>query len=202
MFFHSHVGLKNKLQEEESKDTPDDTLVADLNTALKFIQEDHGDTITDFERLLSHQEITYDLLWALFKPNTLIYHYHELTEQPQILKFRTLKYSQRQDKSLYAAIVCDVVSNDGNSFGLARNTLEIDAYQGARRIQDLPLYPLSYNKDKDRLRETAIRRGKKFVQMEQHSYNEIRGAAMRETMNADYKYKRFKFNVSTHFLYY
>ncbi|ESK93512.1 aaa family [Moniliophthora roreri MCA 2997] len=188
LFFHSFFGLQERLEREESQASPDQGLINDLKVAIQYVHEDHTDNINNFERLLAHQEITYELLWALFKPNALVYRFHGLTEQVQILLARTVEYRVRpQDKSKYAAIACDIISNDGNNFGHAREILEIDLYLGARRIQDLPVFPLEHHPSKEALREHAIQRGKKFAQMEQHSYHEISGQAMRETMNENFK---------------
>ncbi|KAK7047184.1 hypothetical protein VNI00_006850 [Paramarasmius palmivorus] len=196
LFFHSFFGLKERLEQEESKDVPDPTLINDIKVAIQFVHEEHTDNINNFERLLSHQEMTYELLWALFKPNSLVYRFHPLTEQVQILLARTVAYRQRpHDKSKYAAISCDIINDDGNGFGHARDCLEIDMYAGARRIQDLPVFPLEYHPEQAALRSHTISRGKKFAQMEQHSYHEISGQAMRETMNEDFKVKRMKFNT-------
>ncbi|KAF8576015.1 P-loop containing nucleoside triphosphate hydrolase protein [Ramaria rubella] len=197
LFFHSRFALGHRLAEEQKKDCPNDALIADLKTTLRYIEEDHGNDIADMNKLTANQEIIYDLLWALFVPNTLVYHYHHMTEQVQLLRVRRVTYSQRVDKSLYALIECDVISNDGNSFGLAREKLEIDQFHGARRIKDLTVYPLEYHEGRDAIREHTVSRGKRFVAMDRHSYKEISGQAMRETMyeRDGFKVKRFKFHT-------
>ncbi|KAF8532083.1 P-loop containing nucleoside triphosphate hydrolase protein [Gautieria morchelliformis] len=204
LFFYSHFGLENRLEKEQSKDLQDVALIADLKVALQYIEEDHGNNIADFKKLTAHEEITYVLLWALFAPNTLVYYYHHMTEQAQILIARSVLPKQRRDLSRYTAIECDFITNDGTSFGLARNSLEIDPFVGARRIQHLTVYPLKYHKDKDAICGHAVSRGRKFVTLNKlsHSYNEISGLAMRETriekgesMTKEGEPKRFKFNT-------
>jgi hypothetical protein len=205
LFFHSHAALKKLFEEEQSKDLQDNDLISDLAVALEFIQEDHGANIANFERLLSFEEITYDLLWALFTPNALVYHYHELTEQPQVLLVRYIEYLQRQDKSKYVRVCCDTISCDGKSFGFARDfSLEIDEYQGARKIQDLNVFPLKYHIDAPAIRDHAVRRGKKVAQMFGPTYHEIfpGGPAMKEVMMESkhgFEVRKFKFNVKTIF---
>jgi hypothetical protein len=151
-------------------------------------------------RHTAHQEITYDLLWALFAPNILLYHYHSMTEQAQILLARTIYYSQRENQTYYAYIDCYVISNDGDSFGLARQGHEIDKYSGACKIQHLKVYPLMYHPDRDAIRDHAIRRGKKFATMDRRTYKEISGPAMRESIRESTTENqiirnRFKFHV-------
>jgi Domain of unknown function (DUF7025) len=198
------LSLENRLEVEQSKDSEDVALIADLKVALQYIEDDHGNDIADFKKLTGHEEITFLLLWALFAPNTLVYHYHHMTEQAQILIARSVSYRKRIDQSVYAKIDCDVITNDGTSFGLARDSLEIDKFAGARRIQHLTVYPLKYHKDQAAVCGHAVTRGRKFVTLNQlsHSYNEISGLAMRETrvekgesMTKEGEPKRFKFNV-------
>ncbi|KAJ7642836.1 P-loop containing nucleoside triphosphate hydrolase protein [Mycena rosella] len=195
--FQSRPGLIKRLEQEQAKSEPDrdNSLVADISTALQFIEEDYAETLGDF-KLLTQNEISYDLLWVIFPPNTLVYRYHTFTEQTQLLLARSFEYSRRENGSYYAEIACDVVNNDGNSFGLARQSIEVNAFRGARRIQDLLLFPVEYHPDKDAICAHAATRGKKFAALEEHSYREISGAAMRETMNSRWETREFKF--STH----
>ncbi|KAJ7047085.1 P-loop containing nucleoside triphosphate hydrolase protein [Mycena alexandri] len=193
--FHCRLGLARKLEAEQCKSEPDEPLVADIKTALQFIEEDYAATIGDFD-LLAHNEISYDLLWVLFPPNTHIYRYHPYTEQHQILLARSFEYSQRRDHSYYAKVSCDVLHRDGIAFGYAREILEIDAFRGARKILDLPLFPLDYYPKKQEICDFTTKRGRKYLGLAAHSYNEISGPAMREERNEQWQVRRFKF--STH----
>ncbi|KAJ7103087.1 P-loop containing nucleoside triphosphate hydrolase protein [Mycena belliarum] len=192
--FHCRPALARKLAEEQAKPEPQLDLVADITTALQLIHDDYASTIGDFD-LLAYQEISYELLWILFAPNALVYRFHPHTEQPQLLLARSFQYEQRQDGSQYAKILCDVVNNDGSFFGYARCRIEIDMFLGARKIVDLPLFPLAYHPDKEELRSSALKRGKRFANLDAHSYNEISGPAMRETMNSKWETRQFKFST-------
>jgi hypothetical protein len=148
--------------------------------------------------LISDDEITWDLLWAIFTPNTLAYHYHRLTEQPQILLIRKTAYEKRQDNSRYFNVDCDVVSDDGDSFGYAKATgHEINEYEGSNKIQDLSIYPLRFHPDRTGALGHAVRRAKRLCAMTGHTYQEISGAAMREIVSQEHKTKLLKFHVSS-----
>ena len=187
---------------EESKTPQDTPLITDLNAALQFIDEEHGGNIVEFQRLISYGEITYDLLWALFAPNTLIYHYHELTEQDQILLARSVEYLKRPDDSPYLRVNCDIISCDGKSFGIAREIgNEIDFYPGASKILDLIVFPLKYHPKATQILDHARKRGKKFARMSKNTYHEISGPAMKEIImdtKDGHEYRNVKFSVSTH----
>ena len=197
LFYHSYEGLKLRLAKESSQSQPDE-LVSHLSAAIQFTEEEHESTMASVGTLISDDEITWDLLWAIFTPNTLAYHYHRLTEQPQILLIRKTAYEKRQDNSRYFNVDCDVVSDDGDSFGYAKATgHEIDEYEGSNKIQDLSIYPLRFHPNRAEALGQAVRRAKRFCTMIGHTYQEISGAAMREIVSQEHKTKLLKFHVSS-----
>ncbi|KAE9403437.1 hypothetical protein BT96DRAFT_1016993 [Gymnopus androsaceus JB14] len=180
LFFFSRFSLNDRLVAERAKDTPDEALISDLDIAMQFIEADHNQNIADYSLMTAKQEITYDLLWALLPPNALVYHFHQYTEQPQILKVKQVEYRRPPDRPDYAIVYCDIISNDGNFFGLAQVPIEIEIFTGARIIQDLPVFPLAFHEKATELREHSLKRGKRFVSMESYTYHEINGPVIQE----------------------
>ena len=78
---------------------------------------------------------------ALIVPNTLVYNRHDSTEQDRILLARSFDLDCRNGV-LYADIECDVITDDESTFGFARVCLSIPKFAGARKIQELAVYPL------------------------------------------------------------
>ena len=185
----------SRRDEESTKSQPDTSLVEDLDTALQFIAEEHNGPISDLARLTSLGQITYDLLWALFAPNTYVYRYHPYVEQHQVLICRRISYERTSSGQHYASLVCDVVTDNGSVFGLAREYLEIQFFPGTSKIQDLSIYPLSYHSDNAGVYEHAVRRGKKFAGITRQLF-ETSGFAFAEKANMLGDAKMFKFNVS------
>jgi hypothetical protein len=142
--------------------------------------------------LTARHEITWKLLWALFKPNTLLFNYHKLTEQNQVLLVRDTCYGERMDKTRYLFVQYDIIHNDGSTFGYAKLGLEIEQYQGVRNITDLPAYPLSYHPHRDEIYGRAVEQGKAYAKMQAHSYHEVSGQAMRNRQLQDRDQDRFQ----------
>ncbi|CCM02989.1 uncharacterized protein FIBRA_05104 [Fibroporia radiculosa] len=195
LLFFSYEGLMDRLQQEKEKDVRDEVLISDINVALQYIYEDHAGNFADLKSLVDDQSITFDLLWALFRSNTPLYNYHQYTEQHRILKAQNYMIRQREDRSVYADVICDVIVDDGNTFGIAQEHIEIDAFRGSRKIYELPVFPLKYFRDSTALRERAIRRGRKFACMQKHTYGEISGPALREITTPQDKIQFQKFNT-------
>ena len=147
------------------KDLPDTSLIDDIETILQLIHDDYSDTIADVEHLISLNQITYELLWTLFPPNTCVYRYHDLTEQSQVLVCCSVSYERSQEEGQYAELSCEVITNNGSTFGLAWDYLKIRFFTGTLNIQDLPAYPLEYHKNKTIISKDVIWRGKKFTKI-------------------------------------
>ncbi|KAF8526674.1 P-loop containing nucleoside triphosphate hydrolase protein [Hysterangium stoloniferum] len=200
LFFHSQEGLKARYEEEMSKERPDESMISDISLALQFIEEDQGGNIADFGQLVSHGEITYDLLWALFPPNTVAYYYHEMTEQDVLVIVRSVKYRQHYGGS-YLEVTADCIRDDGKMFGLAKDMdQKIVIFSGSRKIQDLSIFPLKYHPKADEIKEHSISRGKRFLEMKGACYHEISGPAMKEIQlmkgaDGQEDVKRLKFNT-------
>ena len=207
LFFYSRDGIKDRLTQEEKLANPETSLVADLKVALQYVEEEHGNNIASLENMLPDNEITWKLLWALFKPNTMMYHFHEYTEQAQVLQMRTMKVKYRKDGAPFWVVTCDMIADDGLKFGYTKilaialrpvqsYELEIDQFDGTRKIQDLIVYPLEYAQDPEKIRSDLIERGKKYVQMVGHTFWETSGPALGEIINDKFDVERTKFNVS------
>ena len=172
------------MAEERKKANPDEELIQDITVALDYTLEDFAEKMADFEKLTSQNEITFDLLWALISPLTYVYYYHGLTEQPQVLQTRSFSVGRRDDGSIGAFIACNVIHDNGSTFGLANVPLEISAFEGTRNIQDLPVFPLKFHKDKDRIRESCLMRGKRFAAMVKPGCYECSGPSVRERISS------------------
>ncbi|KAK0441848.1 P-loop containing nucleoside triphosphate hydrolase protein [Armillaria borealis] len=156
LFYYSRKGLSRRLEEEIAKESPDEALVTDIETALEFMREFHHDTITQAKYLRYHR------LWH--------------TEQDQILLARKFEFEVRYDghkRIPYGLVICDIISDDGDSFGIAQVEIEIKFFSGSKAIQDLEVYPLVFHPEAEALREHAIARGKKFAGFKEPSYKEV-----------------------------
>jgi len=60
-------------EEEKEKDEPNQFLINDIGTAMRFVDEDFGYQIQSLASLIDKGEITFDLLWAIFPPRGMCY---------------------------------------------------------------------------------------------------------------------------------
>lgn len=196
MLFHSYPNILERFGEEQKKDSPDASLLFDLTQLLQFITEDLGDLIMSFRENNDLGQVTFQLLYALFPPNTYVYHSHQYVEQDQILLCRKLSYEKTQT-GMVAALSCDIITNNGRTFGYAREVVQIPDFNGTSKIRDLPVYPLDFHIDKTDIYNHAVERGKRFAKIQRHLYDGT-GLAFNEkrrTFPGDEQF--LKTNVST-----
>jgi len=192
LLYHSLDALKKRLEEEQTKETPVAKVVEHLKVIINFTEDEQAGEISSLKTMMSAGEITWNQLWALFKPNTLAYHFHQLTEQQTVLLTRWTEIEKKCDGQYYR-IACDIVNDDGISFGLAQKVFEIKEFEGAARIQDLMVFPVEYHSEKDKILEHARTRAKHFVSMVGHQYKEVSGSAMREIRDSRHQPREIRF---------
>ena len=114
--------------------------------------------------MLKHNEITYDLLWAIFPPNEiLLAPKYDLLHQMQALIHQKSEYAQRENRTRYFGVQGHIVTHDGEWLGYAGLSFEIDEFLGSRKITDLSVFPLKYDPKSGTVRQELIARGKKYL---------------------------------------
>ncbi|OOF98975.1 hypothetical protein ASPCADRAFT_204666 [Aspergillus carbonarius ITEM 5010] len=151
-------------EEEKKKTTPNQPLIDDIGTALRFVEEDFASQIISLNSLLEEKQITWDLLWAIFPPReVIIAPRFGLMNEEQAFVMLTSGYGERANGQKYFSANGQHIKHDGQDFGTTTLPLEIDQYEGARSITSLNFFPIQHHEEESALRERLIARGRKFV---------------------------------------
>ncbi|KAI2882991.1 hypothetical protein CBS11852_9374 [Aspergillus niger] len=164
VFFWAAPDLMRVKEEEKQKENPNQQLINDIGTALQFVEEDFAAQISSLKSLMSENQITWDLLWAIFPPKEVIISPRfGLMSEEQAFNLKMSSYQSRPNGQQYFSASANVIKHDGQDFGKATMELEIDKYDGARTITSLNFFPLRYHDEESAVRERLIARGRKFV---------------------------------------
>ncbi|GFP54190.1 hypothetical protein TASIC1_0003056800 [Trichoderma asperellum] len=125
-----------------------------LKLLIEYLEEEFAEGKKNLDLMLGKGVITFDLLWALWKPHTLIYsptyRCHDVPGVSMVICAEKCKgrLSTNPEYSVEARFV------DFNGKTLTYKTLkqEIQHFDGAVNITSLPVYPLQYHKDEARIR--------------------------------------------------
>jgi ATPase family associated with various cellular activities (AAA) len=152
--------------------------VAHLKILLKYLDTDYAETKKTLYPLLESNMITFDLLWALFKPNTIAYTpTYGHTDEPRAFKIEYATKESSFMKGTWYVIEGKYLEYDGKSFGMGTMGADVDSFKGARKITSLACYPLKYHRDAENLKAKLIERGKQFVALRGMNYRFHKGMA-------------------------
>ena len=149
-----------------------------LKILVKYLDKDYAETKKTLYPLLQSKTITFDLLWALFKPNTIAYT-PTYGNHDEARAFK-IEYATKESsfmKGQWYSIEGRYLEYDGKSFGMGTMAADVDAFKGPRKISSLACYPIQYHHDYENLSAKLIERGKKFVSLQGMNYKFHNGMA-------------------------
>ena len=144
---------------------------------VSFVKKTYASTHERLIALLEAQEITYDLLWALFKPNIVVY-----TTCFGTAKLRCVKYNSGEERTTnngveYFHLECRYLDFDGKVFGETSVELGIPKFRGTRKVNSLDAFPLEYHPSKNKILAHLVDCGRKFVSLISVHHRQYRGDA-------------------------
>ena len=172
--------LKKKSKTEKKKKIRKRNVqkIAHMKVLLKYLDEDYAEIKKTLYPLLESNLITFDLLWALYKPNTIAYTTtYGNADEPRAFRVEYAAKDSNFQKGTWYSIEGRYLEYDGKAFGMGTMEVDVDSFKGARKITSLATYPLKYHKDQSALRKQLIERGKKFVALKGMNYRFHKGMA-------------------------
>ncbi|KAK8905384.1 hypothetical protein QC760_006570 [Botrytis cinerea] len=149
-----------------------------LKVLLKYLDKDYASTKKTLYPMLENGIITFDLLWALYKPNTLAYTTtYGTADEPRAFEIELAEKIASFMKGTWYNIEGKYLEYDGKTWGMGTMDCDVPAFKGARKITSLNCYPLKYHKNEAKLRTELIERGKKFVALQGVHYKSHKGMA-------------------------
>lgn len=148
-----------------------------LDILLDYLKSAYQSTTATLVALLERKEITYDLLWALFKPNSLVYTTCFGTGKPRCVKYDSGDEKDTREGEIYWNMACRYLDFNNDVFGEASITIRIPHFHGTKRINALKAFPLQYHRDEKRARVELVRCGRKFVSLRGTHHRRCHGPA-------------------------
>lgn len=149
-----------------------------LRVLIRYLDTDYADIKRTLYPLLAAHTITFDLLWALFKPNSLAYTpTYGSTDEPRAFKIDYATKESSFSRGTWYSVEGRYLEYDGKAFGMGNIVCDVDSFKGPRKISSLACYPIDYHPDPADVRSTLLERGKKFVSLQGMNYRFHRGLA-------------------------
>ncbi|KAH7406173.1 P-loop containing nucleoside triphosphate hydrolase protein [Phaeosphaeria sp. MPI-PUGE-AT-0046c] len=201
LLFHAREGLAARVEAETGKESSNKVLVEEVGVALQYIAQDYASTQASLTSLAEHDEITFDLLWALFPPNTTVYTKSNLLREHQVCKLQKGEYETLQSGAKQFGLNLRYISHDGEKLGWAQKTLNIGSFEGAKKVHNLTVVPLERLPSRDAVCQELKERGTRymeFVKAPRGTYQEYTGAVITENRDVivQDEYKKVLLHVS------
>jgi len=162
------LSLQQQLQASEDDDDEDKKKAADQ--LIEFLQPILAPSIVDLTSTQDTGKIGHDMIWQIFPPGEIVLHKFWGVEG----LCRVVKYHQEEHESSWT-LTLEHVYWDGQRCGLRSEDTQIPHYTGIRRVTSLPVYPLSFAKNPEQIKETMMARGRRYQQLRGYHFLQYNG---------------------------
>ena len=161
-----------KAANESSPDEKDDQARKDLKLLLDTISSGSGDPKLDKyfktrESNIEQNYVTFESLWTLFPPGTLVYGKPFLGQDQVFIVQDNMstwpRFGGRQASTW--SLQCWTYDYDGKIFKRIALKLDFESFEGTRPISSLPYYPLDHHQEPEILKKYLIERGAKYREL-------------------------------------
>ncbi|KAF8189902.1 P-loop containing nucleoside triphosphate hydrolase protein [Mycena galopus ATCC 62051] len=170
----------------EAKTLQEDSVeLVHLNILLNFIETQFAKTTEQVKNLRPQNLISYDTLWTLFRPGTIIHSKIRGYDRAfKLQSYYTIKCGQHV--GFYS--MGTFMDYDGKNFGMRTERLKIPPFAGSMAIPALPFAPLELRTRKDEIRMALMKRGQRFQAMRGQCHGEYVGVAIEQGPEEDKKF--------------
>lgn len=142
-----------------------------------FLDVSYASTTKRLDALLEGGEITYDLLWTLFKPNTNVYTTCTGSGKPRCVRYVSGEEKTTSNGLEYFCLDCVYMDYDGKILGEATVQLAVQKFRGAKKVESLEAFPLAWHPHTDHMTEYLTACGRKFLSLQGVHHRRYNGSA-------------------------
>jgi len=167
-FLPSFADYRDALVSKKHKSERDNHVLSSVNLLLTCLSADYKSTITTINRLKAHGEITFEHLYAILVPRSILIARCAITGLPRLFQLSSFTMTAVDGIPVYQ-LVCESVDlvdrpmTQTVGVGRVQTIILLKFFRGTVKIDTLDAFPLQYHPDQANLRETIIQRGKKWV---------------------------------------
>ncbi|CAO2656235.1 Nn.00g050380.m01.CDS01 [Neocucurbitaria sp. VM-36] len=154
-----------------------DSITADhIELLYDVLRAELKDVIKTLEDYVDHGIVTFDHIWTIYQPGSIIYSDSHNGAQGAY-RLRSGAYVKTQCGRAYQLTV-EAIDYNGNHFGRSVESIRLWEFLGSTPILGLSAFPLSFHPHQDKVREELINRGKKFEDVAGCHYKAYNGFAI------------------------
>lgn len=169
-FYPSFLEYASELSAKKRPTEQETHVLNSVNLLTSTIASDYKMTLAKIQRLSSHGEITFELLYAILVPRSLMVAKCAITGLPRLFQLASWTRLAVEGKPMYqlnleSIDLVDRPLTKGVVVGKVQTTVYLKAFRGTTNIESLDAYPLKFHSDEAGVKEAVMRRGKKWVSL-------------------------------------
>ena len=186
----------------------EEKMLKGLTTLLEWLHANYRTTLARIASLTAHGEITFDLLYSILVPRSILVTRHGSTGE-----LRCLRLLKAEPAGSVYRLSCEGVEmadsakdetnddypdegsnewKDHRAFGKYGLRIYMYKFAGTQKINELSAYPITYHPDPEGLKAALIKRGRNWASLNGVHHVSYHGIAGRRTDDDDY----LRYNVS------
>jgi hypothetical protein len=173
-----------ELEHKKPRSDEDTYIFKSVNLLLDTLHTDYAETLSTIQHMVSHGEITFDLLYAIFVPQTILLAECNITGEPRTFKLlshtRTTANGKPQLQLTVESInFTDMGAKHGTEIGKVQTMISVPYFKGINQITDLDVYPLQFHPKEKQIREKLLSRGRRWLSLAGVHHLQYDGIAVR-----------------------
>lgn len=156
-FYYRWHRLEKLRQDEQDQDTKNH-----LDLLYAILSKEIVPHIEVMEDLTKNKVINFDYLWTIFSPGMEVY--TKIDGHDRIILLRDSRYGANMSGE-YFSLECRYIDCDGSRFGYVETSLEINSFDGVKKLVDLDAFPSHLHPDVEGLVGRLHTRGDKLEQL-------------------------------------
>jgi len=156
-FYYRWHRFEKLYEVEQNQETRDH-----LDLLYPILSEEIMPHIEVMKDLTKNKVISFDYLWTIFAPGMEVY--TKLDGQNRLMELTDSRYGANMGGEFFT-LECRYIDCDGSSFGYVASSVDIDKYEGVKKLLNLDAFPSHLHPDVEKLVDRLHTRGEKYEQL-------------------------------------
>ncbi|KAG7443460.1 P-loop containing nucleoside triphosphate hydrolase protein [Guyanagaster necrorhizus] len=181
-FLDEFKEYRDHLASKKAPTQLDTYVLSSIDLLLSSISSDYKNTIRTINKLKSHGEMTWDLLYSILVPRSILVTRCAITGAPRLFKLESVMHMNVEGMKCYQ-LSCESIDLIDRpltqTVGVSKVTTQIliKFFKGTVKIDSLDAYPVRFHPDSAKLKETVMQRGKKWSDLRGIHHKQFNGIA-------------------------
>jgi len=205
-FYDEFVSYRDNLKAKKERTEFEGHVLSCVNLLLSTLATDYKSTLNKLANFKAHAEITFDLLYALLVPCTILVTSCAVTGNPRLFRLVNSQRVMVDGKSAYT-LICESydalagMQTQKTMVGKTQTSFLINWFRGTVDIRTLDAYPIQFHPEAEKLKGRMLERGRKWMGLRGVHHKQFDGIAAARLMGKVVKQSVSSPSVTNHFFH-